>query len=170
MLEQKILLIIGCSQKKLDYAAPVIDLNQGQLFRSVKKVGLKFNFEIMVLSGMHGLLRSNDVIEPYNNKIRTKTDILRVRRQISEDLLILMDMYDKIIVMMGKAYREVLYPFYNEKFYILYDKRGIGGYLSLFGRYRQLNLKQFLKEIEKFKYTNKIKGIHEGGSIYGSSV
>ena len=80
---KKILVIAGCSKKKLSNPAPAIDLNQGQLFRSIRKLVIQNHFDLKVLSGKYGLLEPNEVIKPYNQMIKTKADIIRVRKMTS---------------------------------------------------------------------------------------
>ncbi len=145
------MIIAGCSQKKFNYAAPAIELNQGQLFKSIKKLAKAHNFDLKILSGKYGLLDPNQIISPYNQKIRTKQDVLRVRRIITPKLIEIYRDYDLIIVMLGKKYLEVIEPLIDNKFLILYDRRGIGGYLSLFSKYNKLPKKRLLKELEKFR-------------------
>lgn len=145
------MIITGCSQKKLSYPAPAIDLNQGQLFRSIKKLAKRNDFDIKILSGKYGLLDSNDVISPYNQEIRTKKDILKIKRKIIPKLIKIREYYDLIIVILGKKYLEVIEPLINAKFLVIYDKRGRGGYLSLFSRYNKLPKNQLLRELEKFR-------------------
>ena len=149
----KVLVLAGCSQKKLDYPAPAIDLNQGQLFRGIKKLSISNNFDLKILSGKYGLLESNEVIAPYNQKIRTKKYILRIRRKMFPKMLKTIERYDLIIVIMGKNYRKVVEPLFNDKFIIIYDKRGIGGYLSLISRFNKLHTNQLLNELEKFRFS-----------------
>ena len=151
--KMKILVLAGCSQKKLNYPAPAIKLNQGQLFRGIKKLSISNNFDLKILSGRYGLLDSNEIISPYNQKIRTKKDILRIRRKIFPKMLKTIERYDLIIVIMGKNYREVIEPLFNDKFIVIYDKRGIGGYLSLISWFNKLHTNQLLKELEKFRFS-----------------
>jgi len=148
----KILVLTGCSQRKLCYPAPAIELNQGQLFRGIKKLARSNNFDLKILSGKYGLLDSNEIISPYNQKISTKKDILRIRRKSFPKLFRAIERYDLIIVIMGKNYREVIEPVFNDKFIVIYDKRGIGGYLSLISRFNKLHTTQLLKELEKFRF------------------
>ena len=75
-------IIIGCSQKKLKFPAPASELNQGQLFKALKKLAFKNNFDLKVLSGKHGLLEPNQIIEPYDQKIKNKEDIVKIRSKI----------------------------------------------------------------------------------------
>jgi len=103
------------------------------------------------LSGKYGLLDSNEVISPYNQEIRTKKDILKIRRKVIPKLIKIREDYGLIIVILGKKYLEVIEPLISAKFLVIYDKRGIGGYLSLFSRYNKLPKNQLLKELEKFR-------------------
>lgn len=148
---KKILVIAGCSKKKLSNPAPAIDLNQGQLFRSIRKLVIQNQFDLKVLSGKYGLLEPNQVIAPYNQMIKTKADIIRVRKMINPKMEKIWRDYDVIIVIMGKNYREVLKPFFDNRFYAVYDKRGIGGYKSLMANYLKLPTRQLLRELKRFQ-------------------
>ena len=54
----KILVISGCSQKKLSYPAPAKDLNQGQLFKAIKELTTQNQFDLKILSGKYGIIES----------------------------------------------------------------------------------------------------------------
>ena len=148
---KKIVEIAGCSQKKLSHAAPAMELNQGQLFKAIKKLALSNHFELKILSGKHGLLDADQIIEPYNLKITTTNDVLRVRRMVSSKLMKIHAQNDLIIVILGKKYLEVIEPLIDTKFIIIQDKRGIGGYLSLLSHFSKLPKNQLLDELEKFR-------------------
>ncbi len=148
---KKILVIAGCSYKKLLNPAPAIDLNQGQLFKAIRKLTIQNNFDLKILSGKYGLLEPDQFIEPYNQKIKTRADIVRIREIINPKITQIWIDYDMIIVIMGKNYREVLKPFFNNKFYVVYDRRGIGGYKSLIANYLKLPTHQLLQELKKFQ-------------------
>jgi len=150
----KICIIAGCSQKKLNYPAKAIDMNQGQLFKAIRKLAVRNHFDMKILSGKYGLLDANEVIEPYNQKIRNQKDVLRVRRQAIPKLLSIWEKYDVIIVIMGNNYRKVMEPLFDNKFLIIYDRRGIGGYLSLISTYNTLSTATLLKELEQFRCIN----------------
>ena len=53
---------------------------------------------------------------------------------------------------MGSKYREVLQPFFDNKFYVVFDKRGIGGYKQLVATYLKLPTHRVLKTIQKFQH------------------
>jgi len=157
MPKTKICVIAGCSHKKLSYRAPAIELNQGQLFRAIKKLAAKNKFDLKILSGKYGLLDPDQIIEPYNQKIRTKKDILDISLKIKQKIEQIIRDYEKIIVIMGNNYRKALEPFFNEKFIIIFDKRGIGGYLQLVSQFRSMPVAKFFLEIEKFRVKIPIK-------------
>ena len=148
---KRVLIIAGCSKKKLPYRAPAIDLNQGQLFRSIKKVALQNHFDLKILSGRFGLLEPTDVITPYNQKIKTKADVERVRKIVKYKITHVWREYDIIITVMGKKYQQVLKRFFDNKFYVVFDIRGIGGYLSTVSHFSRLQTSQLLHEVKKFQ-------------------
>ncbi len=98
------------------------------------------NFDLKILSGKYGLLDSNDVISPYNQKIRTKKDILKIRRKVIPKLIKIQEDYDVIIVILGKKYLEVIKPLISVKFLVIYDKRGRGDIFRYF-----LDITNYLK-------------------------
>jgi cytoplasmic iron level regulating protein YaaA (DUF328/UPF0246 family) len=146
----KIVVIAGCSKRKLDKPAPAIELNQGQLFQSIKRFCQKHRLEMRILSGKHGILKPSDFIKPYNQKIRTKADIERVRGQINGEMDEIVEGFEKIIIFMGGKYRQTIKPWINGKCRVIFDKRGIGGYLQLAKQFNEINKKQFLERVEKF--------------------
>ncbi len=150
-MTSKILIIAGCSQKKLPHLAPAIELNQGQLFKSIKRVAFQNNFDLKILSGKYGLLEPNQVIAPYNQKIQTKADIRRIQNLIKDKISKVWRSYDLIITIMGKRYVEVLKPYLDSKFYVVFDKRGIGGYLSQVSHFSKLQTSQLLQVIIQFQ-------------------
>ncbi|MGV9198640.1 MAG: DUF6884 domain-containing protein [Promethearchaeia archaeon] len=151
--KDKRVIITGCTKTKLDHAAPAIELNQGQLFKMVKRLAEKNNFDIKILSGKHGLLDPHQVIEPYDQKIRTQADIQRIRKHhhIYKRVKEIWRTYEDIIVIMGKKYRQVIEPYYDSKFIVLNHPKGYFGYLSLFSHYNKITKDQFSKEIERFR-------------------
>jgi len=149
---KKILVISGCSQKKLPNPAPAKDLNQGQLFRAIKKLTIQNQFGLKILSGKYGLLEPDQIIEPYNQRIKTKADIKRVREMVIPKIFHIWNHYNQIIIIMGKKYREVLIPFFDKKWIVVYDVRGIGGYKSLVAHYLKLSTSQLLQQLKKFQY------------------
>jgi len=96
------LVITGCSKKKLEHKAKA-----GTFFKKSKKLAKINNFDLKILSGKYGLLDPEMVIEPYNQKIRTKSDIERIRKQVSPIIDRIKEEYDLIILIMGKTYNSI---------------------------------------------------------------
>ena len=77
---QKILVITSCTSTKLRYAAPAKNLYQGVLFRKIKKIVNYNSFDFKILSAKYGILDSNDIIKPYEKELKTKKDIIKLRK------------------------------------------------------------------------------------------
>ena len=61
----KILTIIGCSAEKLKYLSPAKDLYTGVIFKKSLNLANRIGGDILILSGLHGLITPNIIIEPY---------------------------------------------------------------------------------------------------------
>ncbi|MHA1280971.1 MAG: DUF6884 domain-containing protein [Promethearchaeota archaeon] len=158
-MEKKILVLTSCSYKKKKGKMKAIDLYQGDFFKLVKKFAFLNNFDIQIISAKYGLLTPNSIIENYDKKLKDKEDIIRLRNLVEPRLRILIKKknYDKILVFMGEDYKKVIEPLLkteNVKFIIFFDKRGLGGYLSLMKTLLKLNKGKLLKLI--FNQDNKI--------------
>lgn len=100
--------LVSCVKKKQSRSAQARDLYTSQLFRSLRKYAEKHAEVWYVLSAEHGLLRPEQVVEPYErtlNKMpkRERVDwAKRVQRQLFE---ILPDDAE-VILLAGMRYRE----------------------------------------------------------------
>jgi len=134
---KKILIITSCSKEKIKARkAKAIDLYSGQLFRSVRKLAFKLNADLAIISAKYGFLRSSQVIETYDRSIQDldRTEKEKLHVAISRDLTRLMQeiQYDLVVVILGKAYKELLRDFdTNIKFFFIFSPLGIGGYKQL---------------------------------------
>jgi hypothetical protein len=59
------LIIIGCSALKLDYPSPAKDLYTGVIFKKSLNLANRIGGDIYILSGLHGLITPDTIIEPY---------------------------------------------------------------------------------------------------------
>ena len=132
-----VLVITECSKKKLGYTssikAPAKQMYQGRLFKAVKNYCEKMGFDYLIISAKYGLLHPDDVIEGYDMVLKTKRDIERIRPQVEEKLKPTLEKYEKIIVIAGKLYREVLKNLWDEKF-ITIESRGYGDLCSIINK------------------------------------
>jgi cytoplasmic iron level regulating protein YaaA (DUF328/UPF0246 family) len=87
-------------------------------------------FDYLIISAKYGLLHPDDVIEGYDMVLKTKRDIERIRPQVEEKLKPILEKYEKIIVIAGRLYREVLKNLWDEKF-ITIESRGYGDLYSI---------------------------------------
>lgn len=62
--------IIGCGKSKLDHAAPACELYTGSLFRAALAHAESTADRVFIASAKHGLLRTTQTIEPYDQKLR----------------------------------------------------------------------------------------------------
>lgn len=150
MIERnKILVITGCTAKKLSFGAPAKNLYQGVLFKKIKKLVDYNQLDFMILSAKYGLIHANEIIEPYNKTLKSKSDILELRKMVIPKLKVIELNYDLIIIIMGKKYRDVLSPLFNDnKYKMVYDERGIGGLTSKINEYLKYPLNKMLNDLK----------------------
>jgi len=146
---KKILVISGCTAKKLLYAAPAKNLYQGVLFKKIKKLVAYNQLDFMILSAKYGLIHGNDIIKPYDKTLKNKNDILKLRKRVIPKLKVIELNYDLIIIIMGKKYRDVLSPLFNDnKYKMIYDERGIGGLTSKINEYLKCTLNKIIFDLK----------------------
>jgi len=61
----KTLTIIGCSSEKLKYKSPAKDLYTGVIFKKSLNLANRIGGDILILSGLYGLITPDTIIEPY---------------------------------------------------------------------------------------------------------
>jgi len=131
---QKVLVITGCTKEKLGYNAfikvPAKQMYQGRLFKTVRKYCEIMRFDYAIISAKYGLIHPEETIEGYEKVLRTKEDIERIRPAVEERLRPLLKNYEKIVVVAGKQYREVLKNLWDERF-VAIKSRGYGDLCSI---------------------------------------
>ncbi|MHA1500088.1 MAG: DUF6884 domain-containing protein [Promethearchaeota archaeon] len=113
---------------------------------------MKLEADFYVLSAKHGLIEGSKIIEPYDTIIQTKKDMDRLRSNLNEKILEKLALYEKVIVIMGKKYREILEPFFRENYYVLRSSTGLGEFKSLLNDLLTLSPSRFFQTIERWKY------------------
>lgn len=151
MRNQKIVIITGCSVKKLDSKAPAREIYQGVVFKKVKNLTELQGIDFMILSAKYGLLQGSEIIEPYDMAIKNKTDILKLQEIVIPQLVQIEKDYTSIILIMGKKYRAVCAPRFSEKYKMLYDSKGIGALTSRLNKYLENPLRVLLNDLENCK-------------------
>ncbi len=129
-----VLIITACSKNKLgcdsSISAPAKEMYQGTLFKKVKLFAEVMNFDYRIISAEHGLVEPDEKIKGYDKKLRTNGDIEYIRSGVEEKIKEEFSHYDKIVVVAGEKYREVLMNVFDERFYFL-KARGIGDLISI---------------------------------------
>jgi len=129
-MSPKTLVILACSHKKASKPVAARDLYLGSLFKLGRKFAEIHHFDYVIISAKYGLLRPDDIIAPYDQRIANMTDVRRVRELVLPPMQELLRQYEKIVVIGGSLYRKVLDPVKSAKFEEITDSRGIGGLLQ----------------------------------------
>ncbi|MHA1105226.1 MAG: DUF6884 domain-containing protein [Promethearchaeota archaeon] len=148
MLNPQIVIITGCSVKKLAKKAPARELYQGVVFKKVKDLAELLGLDFMILSAKYGLLHGTELIEPYDVVIKNKADILKLQEIVIPQLVQIEKDYTLIILIMGKNYRTVIAPRFDTKYKMIHDSRGIGALTSRLNIYLKSPLQALLNDLE----------------------
>jgi len=143
---EKVLVITGCTKKKLgndeSVKAPAKQMYQGRLFKTVRKYCETMGFDYVIISAKYGLIRPDEEISGYEKVLKTKEDVEKIQPLVEEKLKPIIQNYDKILVIAGKRYREVLKNLWNEKFITIQAK----GYADLCNKVKKIIPKKTLLE------------------------
>lgn len=130
----RVLIITGCTKEKLGYndtvRVPAKKMYQGRLFKTVRKYCEAMGFDYVIISAKYGLIYPDDVIQGYEKVLRTKEDVRSIQPSVEEKIRPLLKNYEKILVIAGKRYREVLENIWDDRF-IAVKSRGYGDLCSI---------------------------------------
>ena len=139
---KKVLVITSCTAKKLSNSLNVKvkakNLYQGRLFKSVRKLCEKMGWDYVIISAKYGLVFPDDEIEGYNEVLKTKEDVKRLKPLVIPKLKEIIEKYDVILVIAGKKYRDVIDDVFSNKFIILQAK-GYGDFCKKVDSISQLH-------------------------------
>lgn len=108
-MQRKVLVVIACSGKKLDRPAPARELYVGSLFKMALAAAERTpDAHVVILSGKHGLVEVDQVLEPYEQRIDSRGAItppvvLRQLQQLRDRVG-----FDRVVALCGSAYTFVL--------------------------------------------------------------
>jgi len=123
---ERVLIITECTKEKQGYDASVKstakEMYKGRLFQTVRKYCEAMKFDYVIFSAKYGLLFPDDEIEGYEKMLKTKEDVRQIQPLVEEKLRPLLHKYDKIIVIAGKTYRDVLQSLMDERFFVIKSK------------------------------------------------
>ena len=102
--------LVGCAATKLDRPAPARDLYTSQLFRKASAYAEATCDRWYILSAKHGLIRPDEVIEPYDMTLGANdqrwADV--VRKQLADELADIPGV--TLVALAGVRYQTVLRP------------------------------------------------------------
>jgi len=130
----KVLIITECTKEKLGYdtsiKASAKKMYQGRLFKTVREYSEAMGFDYVIISAKYGLIFPDDIIEGYEKVLQTKEDVKSIQSLVEEKLRPLLRNYDKIVVIAGERYRDVLRNLWDEQFVAVRSK-GYGDLCSI---------------------------------------
>ncbi len=105
--------LVSCVKKKQDRAAPAKDLYMSQLFRGLRQYAERHADVWYILSAEHGLLRPEQVVEPYDRTLNTMPKVERVEwaERVQQQLIDFLPAGAEIILLAGLRYREEIEPY-----------------------------------------------------------
>ncbi len=131
---QKVLVITGCTKGKMAYneslRVPAKKMYQGRLFKATRSYCESMGFDYVIISAKYGLILPDDIIGGYEKALRTKEDVKNIQSQVEERLRPLLKDYERIVVIAGKKYREVLQDLWDDRFMTIKSK-GYGDLCSI---------------------------------------
>lgn len=131
---RKTLIITSCSKKKEKSNQKIESQKRyiGQIFNHTKNFANKNNYDLLIISAKHGLLHPEDKIYNYNRRLLNKKESLKLKPKVVPKLkkILKQENYKRIILIMGKLYRNIIEDLYDNRFVILESKNGIFDYLS----------------------------------------
>ena len=117
------------------------DLFKGALFRMVQELCERRGYDYRILSLKYGLLDPQEKVKPYSctfggsfeSKSARNKIILDVREKTIPKLNKILPNYDKVIVVAGEIYKDILKPVWNNKFETI-ESKGYGYLLGILRR------------------------------------
>lgn len=105
-------IILGCGAKKGRCAAPAWQLYTGSLFQAA--VGWARSIvplrSIYILSAKYGVIRSMDVIAPYDSRMGTPSQVITAPEVARQVAALGLDQEMPLLANLGEPYRKVLEP------------------------------------------------------------
>lgn len=107
-----IVALVSCVKKKRETPAPACDLYISQLFRGLRGYAQRNADAWFILSAMHGLLRPDQIVAPYERTLNrlAKADRIAWAERVGQQLLGVLPAGAKIVMLAGERYREFLLP------------------------------------------------------------
>lgn len=126
-LKNKLVLVIAaCSQTKIGSTSKVKakakDMYKGRLFKLTRKLSEQHGWKYVIISAKYGLLSPEDEIKGYEKFLKTKRDIEEIKPKVIPKLQKIISSYDRILVIAGENYREVMKEVSDDRFVFIKSK------------------------------------------------
>lgn len=109
--------LVSCVKTKRATASPAGELYTSSLFVGMRSFAQRNADTWYILSAKHGLLRPDQVVDPYETTLKTmkKADRVAWAEQVQQQLLATLPTAAEVIFLAGERYREVLTPFLERR-------------------------------------------------------
>lgn len=111
--------LVSCVKQKRASPVPAADLYTSPLFRGLRRYAETHADTWYILSAEHGLLRPDQVIEPYERTLNNmrKRDRIAWGHRVQQQLEQVLPPHANIILLAGERYRETVEPYLRQKGY-----------------------------------------------------
>ena len=107
------LIVTGCTKRKSETPGPAIGVYHSQRLTLVKQLAKAIKADIGFVSAKYGFIMGSCVIEPYDQRLVTHEDARQLRAKALPQLSRIWGDYQRIIIVLGALYREVIRPALN---------------------------------------------------------
>jgi hypothetical protein len=120
--------LISCVGKKLDHSAPAKDLYDSPWFRLARRHVERQEGMWFILSAKYGLVPPDQIIEPYDQTLRTMnvTDRSAWARRVQRQMDVAVRDAVCCVVLAGTQYREFLMDYLTDRFKTEVPMEGLG--------------------------------------------
>lgn len=133
-LSGQVLVIVECSKRKVGRTRhtkiAAKKLYQGPLFKAARRYAELKKFDYAIISAKHGLLFPNEIVEGYDELLKTKRDVEEIRDRVESRLVPILPKYDRVLFIGGEMYTEVLRNIWTSRFVTL-KSRGYADMTSM---------------------------------------
>jgi len=113
----KTLLIVSASRRKKSKACPAREMYEGPLFRMVRRSCEARGYDYVIISPKYGLLFPEEIVEPHSDvNLMDEKVFGSLQEKVLYRLKEILPKYDKVIVVAGARYRELLKPIWDDRF------------------------------------------------------
>ena len=109
--------LVSCVKSKQPRRARAADLYISTLFKGLRAYAESVADEWYILSAEHGLLRPDQVVEPYEKTLNSASAGERRMwaERVQQDLVAILPPGSEIVMLAGQRYREYLVPFLRSR-------------------------------------------------------